>query len=92
MAWFSLKNHPYIQLATTIKGEMQKREREKDIQELWPKSLALWKGDVEKARDTLEYTVRNKPAWRALMGPFWIRACINDMTKEGDKKDSAARG
>jgi hypothetical protein len=49
-----------------IKDEIQKRAREQDMQEHWPKCLAAKDGDVEKAKDMFVDIVFNKPAWLAV--------------------------
>jgi galactose mutarotase-like enzyme len=87
MAWFSIKNHPYFRLAEQSKRDAQQREREKDMQEIWPLCLTATDGNVEKARDVFENTVRSKPAWLAL-GEYWRRLYINDLTPDGYKKGS----
>lgn len=91
MAWFSFKNHPYVRLAEQFKRDKQQQEREKDIQEYWPLCLAAAHGDLKSARSAFEMYALNKPAWLAL-GEYMVRLHIADLTPEGYRKGSAARG
>jgi hypothetical protein len=53
-------------MAEQIKSDSQRRDREKDMQEHWPKCLAATDGNVEKAKDIFVDIVYNKPAWLAI--------------------------
>jgi hypothetical protein len=63
MAWSFLEKFPNVQSARFIQREIHRREREKDLEEQWPKCLAATDGNVEKAKDRFVDFVLNKPAW-----------------------------
>lgn len=93
MAWFSLKNHPYAQLAGTIKGAAQEREREKDMKEYWPLCVAAANGNLQNARSAFYSYALGKPAWRALyISEYMLRRHVADMTPEGFRRGSAVKG
>jgi hypothetical protein len=82
MAWFSLKNHPTVQLASAVKRGMQEREREKDMREYWPLCMAASKGNLQNARSAFYSYTLGKSAWRH----------VADMTLEGFRRGSAVKG
>jgi hypothetical protein len=93
MSLFSWRNHPYVQLAGTIKGAAQQREREKDMKEYWPLCLAAADGNLKSARSAFYRYTFGKPAWRAhYVSEYMLRLHIADMTPEGFKRGSAVRG
>jgi hypothetical protein len=63
MAWSFFENIPTVKTVKFVKGEIQLRERKKDLQEQWPKCLAATDGNVEKAKDMFVDIVINKPVW-----------------------------
>ena len=63
MAWSFFENIPAVKTVKFVKGEIQLRERKKDLQEHWPKCLAATDGNVEKAKDMFVDIVINKPVW-----------------------------
>lgn len=70
MVWSFLEKFPNVQSAKFIKGEIQLRERKKDLQEHWPKCLAATDGNVEKAKDMFIDIVINKPVWLEVVRTF----------------------
>ena len=63
MAWSFFENIPTVKTVKFVKGEIQLRERKKDLQEHWPKCLAATDGNVERAKDMFVDIVINKPVW-----------------------------
>jgi hypothetical protein len=93
MAWFSLKNHPTVQLASAVKRGMQEREREKDMREYWPLCMAASKGNLQNARSAFYSYTLGKSAWRELyMSENMLRRHVADMTLEGFRRGSAVKG
>jgi hypothetical protein len=93
MAWFTLQNTPIVQMSEAIKREAQRREREKDMQEFWPKCLAASYGDLKSARRLFYGHIVSKQAWRSR---YWVdsslRQYVGDLTPEGYKEGSGIPG
>jgi len=77
-------------MAQQIKGDLQQREREKDLREYWPLCVAAAHGDLKSARRSFEMYALNKPAWLKL-GEYMVRLYVADLTLEGYRKGSAAQ-